>query len=435
MAARWTSTQRSSRGQQATHRARPGGGAGGDASSEAGGGAGGDASTDAAGGGGGGASGGAGGSGGNGFGGQEAGAGAGGDVAQGGSAGTSGQGGEAGIVSNPSPLNTIRSGVVTLPGGVASATATIPAIESARSFLVFGVSTAGGNPGDGAISGQIASSTTLRFERAGSMDQDAEIRWYVAEFVSGMRAQRGSVPLATATANVALASPADLSRSFVLVTKRGSGANYSSDDLVAATLTSETTLELRMGDSGSNTQSFAEWQVVTFDGCTVTRGQVNLPVDSPSASVVVPIANSLTAWPILTYSIQSSPVTQIPVASSAVTGRLQGDSLVIERGGTGYAATVAWQLVQFTGGARTQQTSVTLNSGETVKGAPVLGLNAQRLVPIAQGAFHRTGRSGSGATSWAPVSVAFEAGASEVQVHRTGNTTTATVEATFVEFP
>ncbi|HQP33894.1 MAG TPA: hypothetical protein PLI95_01900, partial [Polyangiaceae bacterium] len=358
-----------------------------------------------------------------------------GDAGKGGSAGTSGQGGAGGSVSNPSPLKTLHSGVVTLPDGVASATANVAAIDPARAFLVFGVSTAGGSPGDGAISGQIVSPTTLRFERAGSMEQDAEIRWYVAEFVSGMRVQRGSAQFPSATANVPLPSPVEPSKSFVLVTKRGSGAYYSSDDLVAARLTGESTLELRMGDPGTNTQSFAEWQIVTFDGCTVTRGQVNLPVESPSASVTIPVTDPLTAWPILTYSIQSSPAPQIPVASSAVTGRLQGDSLVIERAGTGHAVTVAWQLVQFSGWVRTQSTSIMLNSGEAVKGAPLLGMNALRVVPIAQGAFHRTARSSSTATSWAPISVAFEVGATEVQVHRTGSASAATVEATFVEFP
>lgn len=125
------------------------------------------------------------------------------------------------------------------------------------------------------------------------------VRWYVAEFLSGVSVQRGLANFLAATTTLAVAVPTavNLASSFVLVTERmNDGANQNNDErwTVQAQLTTATNLQLTRYETG--TAVSVAWQVIQIDsaavqsaaiptttiigiGATVATANLNPPVD------------------------------------------------------------------------------------------------------------------------------------------------------------
>src|SRR5206468_2715680 len=105
-------------------------------------------------------------------------------------------------------LKGVRFGTLTVTAGSISATATLsPAVDTTKSFLLFGVSEDTADPSDGQVSGQITNATTVTFARAAT-GVAVTVKWYVAEFTSGVTVQRGAADMSvTVPLDVTLGTP------------------------------------------------------------------------------------------------------------------------------------------------------------------------------------------------------------------------------------
>jgi hypothetical protein len=301
-------------------------------------------------------------------------------------------------------LKSVQTGTFTISGG--STTATITAVDTTKAFLVFGVSedTATGNGYDGQITGQITNSTTLTFSRVGNYNPGPTVKWYVAEFTSGVSVQRGNVNLAGATTGNATLTAVDTTKSFPIVSFRTAGNTpWNSNDFLKAKITTTTNLELALQANGDGT-AVAEWQVVEYSCAAVTSGDISFAAGDSSKTATVSISDLSKAWPIYTYNSASGTTTNI--GQKLVRGQItNATTLTFDRNNTGQTMNLTWYLVQFTDAttvqygsaaftpAATTQVDVTITSVDTTKSL------------AAGGYFMRGGRSpdatqGEGGVSW-----------------------------------
>src|SRR2546425_7393427 len=144
--------------------------------------------------------------------------------------------------STPSPSNVrVQNGSATLGAAATSLDVTIAAVVTAQSFLTFSASFDDVNPGASQVSGRVVDATTLRFERTAT-GPAVSLKWYVAEFVSGVTVQRGTANMTAALLDIPITS-VNLARSFPIVSYRVAGAAYGDNDYLRAKLTSPTNLQ------------------------------------------------------------------------------------------------------------------------------------------------------------------------------------------------
>ncbi|MDH3607517.1 MAG: Ig-like domain-containing protein, partial [Acidimicrobiia bacterium] len=117
-------------------------------------------------------------------------------------------------------LKSLQKGSATL-SGASPVSAAITEVDPSRSFLVFSVRENLGDPDDGTVTGRLASSTSVVFERIGSTGT-ITIEWSVVEFTSGVTVQRGTAAMGANSVNVPITA-IDLTRSFPIVSMRTGG--------------------------------------------------------------------------------------------------------------------------------------------------------------------------------------------------------------------
>ncbi|HRK54245.1 MAG TPA: T9SS type A sorting domain-containing protein [Cyclobacteriaceae bacterium] len=157
-----------------------------------------------------------------------------------------------------------------------------------RSFMVFSITIDNASPSNALVGGEIASTTTLNFERDGSAGT-ATIKWQVFEFASGVTVQHGS---STNVGNTAVGITAvDLTKSFVIATGRNDGSQFGSDDSFSANLTTTTNLQLVCP---GNTYTEVFWQVVQYDDVIVKKITGSIAGGSTSGtSTITPAVTNL----------------------------------------------------------------------------------------------------------------------------------------------
>ena len=227
-------------------------------------------------------------------------------------------------------LKGVQSGTATLATNSASVTVNITAVDPTKAFLVFSTTLDSSNPDHSHISGQITNANTITFQRSASgAPAVANIRWYVAEFSSGVTVQRGSRAITALNHDIPI-SAVDTSKSFPLVSARVPGDTYSSNDFFQAKLTSSTNLRLSQGlAAGGGT---VEWQVVEFTGANVQSGDVSFTTAQTSRTATVNAVDTTKSW--LIYSYQSgdavAPSNQNDIGQKLVRG-LVTNSTTLDR--------------------------------------------------------------------------------------------------------
>ena len=200
-----------------------------------------------------------------------------------------------------SPILGVQSAMVSLAADVSSQKVAISSIDPARSFLVFGAQFNSANSSYTEISGQISGATEVTFARTAASGAPAvPIRYYVAQFQTGVSVQRGSIALSSTSNTVSLGTAVDLTKSFPTVTYRNTGSSYGNDDTVRARLDSSTQLSLNIGLAAPN--GIAEWQVVSFDGATVQTGNLTFATDATTLTTTLANAVDVSkTWLLISY--------------------------------------------------------------------------------------------------------------------------------------
>ncbi len=212
-------------------------------------------------------------------------------------------------------LGAVQSGATTIADGSSMATATLTPVDPTKAFLVFGTSFDEAGADDGQITGQITNCTTtcneVTFQRADT-DTAVEVHWYVAEFVSGVFVQRGSVAMDATTKNVTLSS-VNTGTSFPLISLRHDDGEYDDEDFVRAQVTSSTNLQLTVVDSDATT--IVEWQVVEYTDAIVQTGEVTFGNNDSVQTATIASVDTATSWLIYSYEVEAGAPTSITTSS------------------------------------------------------------------------------------------------------------------------
>lgn len=138
-------------------------------------------------------------------------------------------------------------------------------IDTSKSYLMFQARHSSTDPGGSMIRGRILNGTTLEFESVYDRSNSINVQWYVVEYNSGVRVQRGTISQSGTTVNASI--PLTLSavnQAFVTWSKTplGSDSSFSSDDPIVGQITSTSNVQFRA--SGSNANHIIWWQVIEY---------------------------------------------------------------------------------------------------------------------------------------------------------------------------
>ena len=173
-------------------------------------------------------------------------------------------------------------------------TATISPVDRTRAFLLFTSAHAGDRPTAAEIRG-VLTDDHIDFIRVSDEVTPVPItlRWYVVEYATGVRVQRGDIAITAGTMNIPIAPVASLTQAFVLHsrTPTPTGADWGEDDLEIVDLTTPSNLQLRTDDPLAG--HVASWQVVELEDATwisVQRGSAALTGGALTTTVTLPAA-------------------------------------------------------------------------------------------------------------------------------------------------
>jgi hypothetical protein len=303
------------------------------------------------------------------------------------------------ITVNPgTSINSVQTGTTTIPVASQSATVNITAVDRTKAFLVFGVSENSDVPTDAQISGQITANNQLTFSRFNATPATAvTIKWYVAEFTSGVTVQRGSANLADQTQISATIESVDTTKSFPLISYRIDGSILAGDDFVKAKILDATTLELRVQEAAATAGAIAEWQVVEFTGSSVLSGDTTIAAGNTSEVYTRPSGSwdLSRSWLIYTYSVGSGDLADI--GQKLVRGRFTANNqLTFDRdhdnGTNTEAVNITWYVVEFTDGTNVQSGNKSFGTGDTSLAQAINNVDTARAI-ASGGFFGRGGQS------------------------------------------
>ncbi len=269
-------------------------------------------------------------------------------------------------------INNVQTGEVTF--SAATQNVTITSVDLTRSILIFSERANSASPETGAVRGQLTSATNIQFNK-GSATGSVTVRWYVAEFISGVSVQRGSTTLSATTVNQTISS-VSLSESFVIVSKSTTGTSFDNNDFERARLTSSTNLELSTNAGSGGT---ADWQVVTFTGASVQRNILTLA--SASTSVTAAITSVDLSRSFLLYSYSSPTGTVNNIGQKQVRGRISSATqLEFTRDNTGVDLSIAWEVIQLPVGDQVQSNIASIASATSQSDVTISTVDLSRAI-------------------------------------------------------
>jgi len=277
-------------------------------------------------------------------------------------------------------INSVQTGTTTLGPGVSQANVTITAVTlTTRSVLFFGVEEDNVDPANGHVRGQLTTTTNIAFNRADTVTT-VVVRWYVAEFASGVSVQRGSQTMTTDAVNVTLTS-VDLSRTYALITYQHTGTTYGVGDFYRARLTSSTNLELSK-QAGGSTGAVVEWQVVELTaGGTVQSGDLSFLTSDASKTAAISAVDSTKAFLLAYWNVGGAGI-----APNFIRGRItSATQLTFDRADTGTTVNLTYFVVGLNDASTVQNGNTSFLSTETSKGDTLSAVTLSRSIAFLSG--------------------------------------------------
>jgi len=280
---------------------------------------------------------------------------------------------------------TVQSGTATNSAN-GTQTVTISSVDPAKAFLLFSIRHNSNEPRGSFIGGEIASATTIEFNRntSESTPVDIDIRWYVVEYSCGVKVQRGTVNQTSATVNVTISPVAALSQAFVTYSKTVApiDASWGTNDAVMVDLTSTSNVEAHTEVANSDHTIY--WQVVEFTDASmisVQRGNTSIPNGSTTANVTLPTAVDTTkAFPIVSSRIDDGLLDELMLR----TRLLSSTSLEIARAFTDNDINeISWQVVELFDGSSVQHFHTLLDPGTASSTVAISSVDLTRATAFA----------------------------------------------------
>ncbi len=291
-------------------------------------------------------------------------------------------------------LNSIQSGTATIPFGNTQVVVNLgTAVDDTKAFLVFSTSPDNTAPQYTNISGQITSAgAQITFKRALASGQPAvSVKWYVAEFTSGVSVQRGShtFPGFPLTTNKSLSPAVDPAKSFALISYMNNTGSYDASAFVRGRIiNSGNDLEVSV-NTGGGTNS-VEWQVVEFTDSAVQTGDLSFANgDASKTAALSPTVD--TTKSLLLYNFKSAGGTNI--GQKMVRGVITSNALLtFDRDNTGQAIDLTWYLVEFTDSTTVQHNSEAFSTAQTQKDVTISTIDLSSSIALA-GTYMRGGKT------------------------------------------
>ena len=296
---------------------------------------------------------------------------------------------------SPAQLKSLQSGtttVTTLPVTVLLPTR----VDPTKAFLVFSVSEASTQPADAQVSG-VLTATAVTFQHITGTTGSATIKYYVAEFWSGVSVQRGSADLTVGSpVNVTLSPAVNAAKSFPLISYQVTGTDFDSNDLVRAKITSATSLQLSYAGPAAAAPQVLEWQVVEYQDAKVQTGDVTFLTTDPSKTVsLASSVNTAKSWLIFNYECDAAgcPGPDANIGNKMVRGVITNtNTLTFDRNNTGKGLILTWYLVEFTDDTTVQSGSQNFAATDTQKDITISTVPVGRSLAAA-GGYMRGGRT------------------------------------------
>src|SRR6267143_417594 len=288
--------------------------------------------------------------------------------------------------SMPSPSNVrVQNGSTAIGAAATFVDVTISAVVMAQSFLTSSASFDDVNPAGSQVSGRILDPTTLRFERSAT-GPIITVKWYVAEFASGVSVQRGTANMTAALLDIPITA-VNLARSFPIVSYRIAGATYGDNDYLRAKLTSTTNLQVTVS---AGTGGSCEWQVIEYTGASVQSGDLSFLTTDASLSATVAAVNVPKAWLLFSYASASGTGTNI--AQKMVWGSVtDATTLTFDRASTGQVIDLTWYLVEFTDATTVESGSAQFTAAQTQLDVGIVCVDMSTTLATAGGMSYRGG--------------------------------------------
>ena len=270
------------------------------------------------------------------------------------------------LLANVTPgTATVQRGTVTMAASATSVDGTITTpVVLANTLLLYQSRNASAGPLGFSVTGQLIDTTTVRFQRNVGDATAADIDWQVWED-SNLTVQRGSIADLSGSCNNVTISTVDLSKSFVLVAMRNHDTATQDNNFIRARLTTTTNLELCVAKNSSGAQG-VEWQVAEYANAAVQRGQ--LVFGTADASLTAAITSVDLSKAMLLYSWEAETGTEADIGQKLFQGKFDTSTQIsVTRDNTGSAATVNWEVIEFTDGKSVQSGDLNFATAETQK--------------------------------------------------------------------
>ena len=201
------------------------------------------------------------------------------------------------------------------------------------------------------------------------------ISWYVAEFASGVQ---GPPRFLEHDRCLTSERPPGERRyrpaACLIVTYRAEGDIINENDLMRATITSATNLQLSFNPANQTTTQVVEWQVVEYTDAAVQSGEVSFAATDTTVTTDIPLVDPAKTWLLFSYECGGSGCPDAAnIGARLVRGALETLSgppavtrLTFTRGSPTVSdtLTLAWYVVTFTDATTVQRDTAVLGAAE-----------------------------------------------------------------------
>lgn len=306
-----------------------------------------------------------------------------------------GQPGAGAVASGPPPaiLRDVQAGTArSVMTGVTAVT--IPrAVRPDHSFLIFQTRHASDRPSGSVLRGQIIDASTIEFTRNTSetMPVPMDISWYVVEFASGIRVQRGNAALTAVATSIPLPLAVVPARTLALFSRTSAAdhVSWAQNDPMIVDLVGPTTLQIRVQVGMGSTGQTAAWEVVEFlnpNDASVLRGAgVSMPNGTTTAMATLTRAVSLARSFVLAGFLTTGA--GIDVGARMMRAELGAGTVTFERGAGGdndATSDIGWQVLELASPTLVQSARADLAAGTAMVRATLpMGIDPSRTVALA----------------------------------------------------
>ncbi len=281
-------------------------------------------------------------------------------------------------------IKSVQRGTATVGSGVQTTTATVTAVDLAKSVLFFGLRKAVNNrPERDFFRGKFTSTTALLFGREEATGNATTIEWYVVEWDSGVTVQSGEHSGAEDTTITAVV----IADSFVHHTFYMPGPTLGTSSLIKSWLS--TTTNLRMEDDGStiNDNALNNWFVVESTDFVTQAG--SLAVTGTTADATISAVTLAQTFPRMSWSTAGN------ANSDDFTLRGHFTSTTVLRAereaSTGSDLEVRWQVVDIGDGTSVESGTFAFADTDAQESATVTAVTNG--LPVASGFMAHGGQS------------------------------------------